>query len=207
MTLKAFKDLQPGDVIMGTDNKPVTVARAYDEHLPETMYRLEMDNGEVIEASGNHLWYVESSLDRSLHRSRVKDARKILKHTDASLWEELETLAAYPDHAEIALQDLLELFEAYKKADLRRLLVRVAESLGPVAEENTDVEDIFTGEAVKKAPPVRLYDARLFSQQLLALKDKRWEKKWPIVRGQVMTTEQLSLIAATLHLPEVKSLR
>lgn len=207
MTLKSFRDLKPGDVIMGTDNKPVTVVRAYDEHMPETMYSLEMETGEVIEASGNHLWYVESSLDRSLHRERVKNARKVLKRTDADLWEELETLTEYSDHAEIALQDLIELFEAAQRKDLQKILVRVAESLGPVAEESAHTEDIFTGEAVKRRAPVRLYDARLFSQQLLALKDKRWEKKWPIVRGQVMTTEQLSLVAATLHLPEVRSLR
>lgn len=203
MTLKKFGELQVGDWIPGTDGLPVQVTQAYEEHIPETMYSLEMDNGEVIEASGNHLWYVESALDRSLHRWRVREARKLFRNVPPLVWEELETLATYPEHAEIALADLVELFEAQDKSTLQKVLVRVAESLGPVAEEKTDIQDVYSGEIVKRGHLMRLYDARLFSQQLLSLYSKSFEKKWPIVRGQVLTTEQLSLIASTLYLPEV----
>lgn len=33
--LKNFGDLQPGDQLIGSDGQPVTVVRAYDEHIPE----------------------------------------------------------------------------------------------------------------------------------------------------------------------------
>ena len=205
-TIKKFGELKEGDFITGSDGKPVEVVKVYDEHIPETMFSLEMDDGTVIDASGNHLWYVESELDLSLHRSRVKTARKLLSRVEPIVWEELEELASYPDHAEISLADLVELFSAHSNRALTSILVRVAESIGPVAEESAQIEDVYSGKTVRSVKAIRLYEARLFSQQLLALKDKKWEKKWPIVRGQVMTTEQLSVYALTINLPEVKPL-
>lgn len=57
-----FGDLKVGDKIMGSDG-PVTVTNVYDKHLPDKMYEIEMENGEVIRASGNHLWYCETEDD------------------------------------------------------------------------------------------------------------------------------------------------
>lgn len=58
-----FGDLQPGDNIVGSDGLPVQVTDVYEKHLPETMYEIEMEDGEVVQASGNHMWYCETNID------------------------------------------------------------------------------------------------------------------------------------------------
>lgn len=60
---KKMKDLERGDKLLGSNNNITTVTDVYEEHIPERMYQLEFDNGEIIEASGNHLWYSESQTD------------------------------------------------------------------------------------------------------------------------------------------------
>lgn len=59
-----FGDLKPGDKIIGSDGEPVIVTEVYDKHLPKKMFELEMEDGKVIKASGNHLWYCETELDK-----------------------------------------------------------------------------------------------------------------------------------------------
>lgn len=59
-----FGNLKPGDRIVGSDGKPVTVTNVYEKHLPKKMFELEMEDGKVIKASGNHLWYCETELDK-----------------------------------------------------------------------------------------------------------------------------------------------
>lgn len=61
--LKKFGDLVPGDQIIGANGKPVTVTAAYEKHIPKVMYEIEMEDGEVVQASGNHMWYCETELD------------------------------------------------------------------------------------------------------------------------------------------------
>lgn len=58
-----FGDLKPGDKLVGTDGELTEITDVYDKHLPERMYEVEMEDGEVIKASGTHLWYCESDKD------------------------------------------------------------------------------------------------------------------------------------------------
>lgn len=206
MVLKNFGDLVPGDRVMGAHGHPVTVVRTYDEHLPETMYRLEFDNGKTIEASGNHLWYCESSLDRSLHRQRLKEGPRLLKTLPEGVEEQLLELAESEEEVDVRLIDMVAMLHAEEDRVLTQVLVRVAESLGHIAEENTAYEDLYSGEEVGKTT-LRTYDARLFAQQLLSLRDKKLRKRWPVVVGQVLTTEQLLLKPDHLDFPEVRQLK
>lgn len=61
--IKEFGDLKPGDRIVGSDGQPITVTDVYEKHIPEKMYEIEMEDGEIIQASGNHLWYCETNSD------------------------------------------------------------------------------------------------------------------------------------------------
>ena len=58
-----FGDLKPGDKLVGSDGEITEVVKVYDKHIPEKMYEIEMEDGEVIQASGNHLWYCETNSD------------------------------------------------------------------------------------------------------------------------------------------------
>lgn len=58
-----FGDLAPGDRIVGPDGLPVEVTNVYEKHFPEAMYEIEMEDGEVVQASGNHMWYCETEID------------------------------------------------------------------------------------------------------------------------------------------------
>ena len=80
MTLKKFGDLKPGDVIVGKNGEPTTVVEVYDEHIPERMFEIEMDNGTTIKASGNHMWYVETDFDYVYHRERRSKGKKALQN-------------------------------------------------------------------------------------------------------------------------------
>lgn len=203
-TLKKFGDLIPGDVLVGTSSKTV-VTKAYEEHIPESMYRLEFDEGSVIEASGNHLWYIETALDRALHKKRVKSFRKLFKCLPGIVEDELLEVINLEESAETALIDMVSMLECEGDRERVQAIVRIAESLGPVAEENVMLEDYLTGEEVSYNE-IRLYDAKLFAQQILALYSKGYEKKWPIIVGQVVTTEYLARLAMDVEIPEVKSL-
>lgn len=61
--LKNFGDLKPGDKLIGSDGKHTEVTKVYDKHIPDKMYEIEMEDGEVIQVSGNHLWYCETDED------------------------------------------------------------------------------------------------------------------------------------------------
>ena len=80
--LKEFGDLVPGDKIIGADGTPVTVTNAYEKHIPERMYEIEMEDGEVVKASGNHLWYCETELDEKNKENYKELARKYFRNHD-----------------------------------------------------------------------------------------------------------------------------
>lgn len=80
--LKEFGDLVPGDKIIGADGNPVTVTASYEKHIPEKMYEIEMEDGEVVQASGNHLWYCETELDEKNKDYYEKIAREYFDNYD-----------------------------------------------------------------------------------------------------------------------------
>jgi hypothetical protein len=76
-----FGDLKPGDRILGSRGEPVIVDQVYEKHIPERMYEVELDNGEVIKASGNHLWYCETDKDLERKDEYLRLAREFFsKH-------------------------------------------------------------------------------------------------------------------------------
>lgn len=200
--LKTFGELEAGDMIRGTSG-PTTVTQVYKEHTPDSMYRIAFDNGKEIEASGNHLWYIETSLDRQLHKRRVKKFRKLFSPLSEELERELKSILALNTIAETALIDVIELMQSYESKEKINALIRIAESIGPVAEEDSEAQDLLTGDSIR-TEGIRLYDAKRFVQQIFALSSKAWEKKWPIMVGKVVTTEYLATLALHVEIPDVE---
>lgn len=204
-TLKNFGELEEGDRILGPDGQPVTVTRAYDAHVPQRMYELELEDGTVVQASGNHLWYIEPSEDRLAHSDRLKRARRLLKgHKD---WhEEALFVATAQEPYEIGLEDLMNFFDFIEDYNERYyLLLRVAESIGHVAEEETSYQDFFTGEQTNPSFE-KVYDARRFYQQLLSLTgERKYRKRWPVILGRVVTTDTLFHRYPDADIPQPKS--
>lgn len=203
-TIKRFGDLVPGDVISGADGQEVRVVEAYDPHTPDSMYELEMDDGTTIKASGNHLWYIETGLDYSLHRKRRKDGRRFLKNLSDEALELLIESASYDTPTETALIDMVALVDAIDNHAATQAIVRIAESIGHIAENNTALEDMDTGNIIENAT-VRTYDAKLFSQQILSLRGARDDRKrWPLLVGRVVTTEDIVNFYSNAEIPVMK---
>lgn len=200
---KKFRELVEGDFIVGSSGAPVRVKSVYEEHVPERMFRLEFTGGKTIEASGNHLWYVETSLDKSLHRKRLRDWKKLFGELSPEDEEDLLFVAEMEGQAETALSAMIEFMRAEEDPEKWRAVVRVAESIGPVMEESASMEDLYSGDSVSKAE-LRLYDGPRFTQQLLALWSKKHRRRWPVIVGRVMTTLEIANSSLSIELPDVE---
>lgn len=209
MSIKKFGDVEVGDIILGTDGKPTQVVAAYDSHIPEKMYEIEDEDGNIIKASGNHLWYIETSNDYALHRQRRKIGKKILKNLTQKQIDELVKIAETQDSIiETSLIDMFTLLNGKDNTQLLGVLSRIAESLGPIAEENVVYQDYLTHEEIDDlSENIRHYDAVLFAQQILVLTGKKpFIKNWTLIIGQVITTENMVDIVGDMHIPVVKSI-
>lgn len=200
-------EVQVGDRVLGPDGSYSRVARVHDIHLPESMFRLTFEGKEgakVIEASGNHLWYCETSLDRSLHRKRLKEGVKIFKDlTEEQKSDLFEIVLSEHPQLDVSLSDMIDLLGARELPARWQALVRIAESLGPVVEETTQVRDLYD-DKVEEESTERLYDAKLFAKQVLGFTSRALRKKWPLIVGRVVTTEELALLALEVAIPEVR---
>jgi len=199
---KKLSEIKPGDRIIGKNGKPVTVTDAYDPHIPEKTYEITLDNGSIIKASGNHLWYIETEIDKELHYLRVKEAKKTLKNLPKESIQLLLNVANSEDEVETSLIDMVYLVGGEKDNKIQNLTVRIAESLGHIAETNLSYSDLDTYEEIEIQKGFRTYDARQFCQQMLSLTGKRqYRKKWKVIIGKVVNTEQLLLLGENINIP------
>lgn len=197
-----FGELQVGDLVLDETGAPVRVKKAYDHHIPERMYELELENGTKIKASGNHLWYIETDEDKISHQDRCIDSAKLLADIPQELIDGLLPLAemsgAYDEPYEVTLLDMVDLFD-YKITDFRNefspeayyLIKRIADSVGHIVEHTETQQDLSTGEMVEGETTL-LFDGRRIAQQILSLTgDKKFRKRWPVVVGRVVTTDDI----------------
>lgn len=201
---KRFDELQPGDYVIGSDGKPVPVTAVYDQHIPEVMWEIETEDGEIIQASGNHLWYCETRLDWELLGSRKREGKKLLKHLTPQALDLLEETATKEEIVETRLIDMIVLVQASEKPELARAITRIAEAIGHVAENTTKYEDMAFGE--EESETIRTYDARLFAQQILVLTGKRkYRKRWKLIVGSIMTTDDMIELGDSVEIPFVQN--
>jgi hypothetical protein len=207
MKLKKMSELQEGDIIAGSNNEPVRVVSAYPVHIPERMYSIELENGKTIKASGNHLWYVETELDKELYSDRLRRAKKVFKKLDERTLAQLEAIARSEKEIETSIIDMLSLLGLEDNKEGKKVIIRIAESIGHIAEDSVTYEDLMTGEKIAKRSNIRTYNAKLMAQQILRLTQrKRYKKEWPIILGKVLTTEDLTLLQSfQIDIPTLES--
>lgn len=205
--VKEFGTLEPGDVILGPAGEEVTVKAAYDAHIPERMYKIELDNGVTIEASGNHLWYIEPDGDKWNHGARLKKAKRLLNSNNLWLEEALD-VATSDEPFEIGLEDLINFFDFIEDYNERYyLLLRIAESIGHIVEEEISYQDYFTGEEMGPAME-KVYDAKRFFQQALALTgNKKYTKLWSVIVGRVVSTDAIFNLYPNVDIPQPKTVK
>lgn len=189
--VKPIGDIEEGDFVLGS-NGPTKVTRAYSHHIPKTMYEIELDSGEIIKVSGNHLWYIETSEDLAFHKQRVKNARKAFSSLSPESLSLLEGLADESNSAtmEIELDDFADCFMEKSRDGFMDSLIRVFDSVGPVSENFYSDEDILTGE-IEPVGIVRGYDGKRVAQQILALSQDKYRKKYSVIKGRVVDTVTL----------------
>lgn len=204
MKVVRFGELKPGDVIKGP-NGPVRVTEAYDEHMPTDMYEVSTDSGLVTEASGSHLWYVVTKLDKELHGSRLAEGRKLKSHLGPQGMEFLKGLAWDENLNPVPLAKFIELCFAPESQELELVQsasARIALSLGPVLEENVSYRDIESQE-LHQSTTIPHYDLRQLARQLLSLLgDRKSRKSWPVKVGRVVTTRTLANMDGPVHIPD-----
>lgn len=198
-----FGDVKEGDFLLDENNNPVRVDGVAETHIPERMFKVEDDNGNFINVSGTHLWYVVTDNDRATHHDRKKLAKKVLSPLLTNKIV-LNRLISFADniyktdgHLEISIVDVLALLFDDEEVDLDdeqvlevfHVVSRIAESVGPVSETNIEYRDM-AFEQEKEFHKVIFFDARLLAQQVLALAGKRsHRKKYKIRVGRVVTTQ------------------
>ena len=63
---KQNKDIVAGDMVIGSDGKPVKVLVAHPIQMPKRAFEITFQNGDVIKAGGEHRWAVKVS-DKNYH--------------------------------------------------------------------------------------------------------------------------------------------
>ena len=57
---KLNKDIVAGDMVIGSDGKPILVLKAHPVQIPERAFEVTFKSGDVIRAGGEHRWSVKS---------------------------------------------------------------------------------------------------------------------------------------------------
>ena len=83
-TFRILRDIKDGDVIIGSEGKPVTVIKAHEIHEPERAYRMVFSSGDEIIAGGEHLWTIKTERDKAIGASRTVDTDDIYARTQNS---------------------------------------------------------------------------------------------------------------------------
>lgn len=205
--LMRFDELEQGMHVMSPDGV-VEIAEAHDVHIPEKMYEIIGEDNEPLKVSGNHLWYIETQNDRSMHSMRLKQGKNVLSDLTDAAYETLEE-TAFDDTdniIETSLADMIELVDGFENTEKNAVLTRIAKSIGHIAENDTVIQDISSAEQ-HRGTTVKMYDAVVFCQQILALTgDRKYRKRWGIKVGQVVTTEDLVHLYDSAELPVVDML-
>ena len=207
--VKKFQDLKIGDVIEHPTKGSTTVIATHPIHVPQKMYLLEVDTGDSVKVSGNHLFYSETNLDRQSVSARKRRGKKLFGSMDSVTEKALANLSVSTDVVKTTLYDFAHIFESVNDSKRFAEIVRIADSVGWIEEENTFVRDIADPPDVLPEAQGRLrwYDARLMAQQLLSLSGKsKWRKKYPLVVGKVRTAEEIAALLETqnVFLPDPK---
>lgn len=73
---RKMRDIHKGDRVFGQDGKPAEVL-VESEIFDKPMYRVRFEDGAVVEASGDHIWTVQTKESRRLSKRDIKRPKSI----------------------------------------------------------------------------------------------------------------------------------
>lgn len=180
--LTTFGELKPGDKIIGADGKPVEVTAAYDKYTPERMYEIEMEDGETVQASGNHMWYCETQFDLQDKEEYLSMAKDFFENKEIP--GKLEEDELFP------LQDMVLIFGDDVKTML--FIEKVCRSLGysSYSPHLLYVDKLSEGNMAKQEI-IMNYSYNDFIDFLHQMKEAVLENKRYFFFGEVRTTDEI----------------
>lgn len=193
-----FGDLKPGDKIVGSDGKPVTVTNAYEKHYPESMFEIEMADGEVVQASGNHMWYCETNLDKKNKDEYRKLAEDFFANNEIP--SKLEEDELFPT------KDIIQIFG--DDVNTMLFIEKACKSLG----YSSYTPHLIYSDKMKvadKREAIMNYSYNDFMDFLHKIRDVVLKNKGYFYFGEVRTTEQIAdLISkgASVNIPHKKDI-
>lgn len=197
--------LSVGDMVPSETGEYVPVSEAYEEHVPESMYLLETEDGGEVKVSGNHLVYVVLDVDRESAGERLKAAKKLRKRLSPDVIKRLSDLALEERLFEMHLADMIAFLGIAREPEYEAVVIRTAEAIGHIAEDTSVIEDLETGERHVEAV-VRMYDANVFAQQLLSVMGvRKFKKMFPTRFGRVTTVDSIANYEGDMFLPKARS--
>lgn len=200
-----FGDIKPGDYLLDENDEPVEVKTVTERHLPSRMFEVGDGQGNTIKVSGNHMWYIVTDNDRETHVHRIEETKQAIsplikgKHNSIvknRLISFAENFYKKDFPVEIPVLDMTALLFDKNDIDVKDPKVaqvfycvqRIADSVGIVSEQKTTLQDLAYVDESEDFKE-NFYDARLLSQQILAIAgERKWKKKYPIRVGKVVTT-------------------
>lgn len=95
---RKMSDIKVGDFVFGVSGKPVKVI-AESEIFHKQMYRVELEGGDVIESSSDHVWTVQTKDSRRTSRRPFKQQAKAkLNLRDTDGWFDITTKEMASDY-------------------------------------------------------------------------------------------------------------
>lgn len=193
---KRMGDIEVGDVLLGPNGEETTVVATYDEHIPDRMYELEMENGEIIRCSGTHLWYTETTSDKKNKRKYKKLAKNWFKaHKEALPYQ--DEAEAYP------IEVLVKKFGTTQEE--QEFLHLACLSLGPTY--NTPhilVEDLTKVVAEEN---IYSYCVKDLSEFIEDMRSSVIHKNGYFYFGQVRDTDEVFRITEEINIPTTEEVK
>lgn len=193
-----FGDLKPGDKIIGRDGEPVEITDVYDKHIPETMYEIEMEDGEIVQASGNHMWYCETSSDVKNKDNYRRLAEKFFANNEIP--EKLEEDELFP------LTDIIQIFG--NDVNTMLFIEKACKSLGYSSyTPHLIYEDKLKN--AEKTEAILNYSYNDFIDFLKNMKETITNNKGYFYFGEVRTTDQIAHLISkgeTVNIPHKKDI-
>lgn len=180
-----FGDLKPGDKLIGVGGQPVEVTDVYEKHIPESMYEIEMEDGEVVQASGNHLWYCETNIDVKNRDEYKRLAEKFFANNEVP--NKLIEDELFP------LQDMVQIFGS--DVDVIMFIEKACKSLGYSSFTPHLMYDDKMKVAGRKEAVLN-YSYNDYIDFLKSMKKAVLEDKGYFYFGEVRTTEQIANLIA-----------
>lgn len=177
-----FGELKPGDKIIGANGNPVEVTAAYDKYIPQRMYEIEMEDGEIVQASGNHMWYCETPLDEKDKEEYLQMARDYFENMEFP--KKLEEDELFP------LEDMVLIFGDDVKTML--FIEKACKSLGysSYSPHLLYVDKLSEGN-MERQEIIMNYSYNDFVDFLAQMKETILEDKGYFFFGEVRTTDEI----------------